>query len=224
MLAPIVFLARMPLDIAVPILFMLNVMTCIWVSLRLGMNKFIVIPFFIFFGSMMNAVMGNIDGLLALGLLCPPWLGIIILMIKPQVGFPIALFWVANELTKTGTMQQKVYRVALMLSPFIVLFVASTIMYGAWFLNSVDAIGKSWNTAPWPLGIPVGVWLIGAGIQKRDISFALMAIPFVTPYLTIYTWSFSAMGAFIALSHLFTQVQYAMRKVSTKPRMKAVVE
>jgi len=75
MLPPMMFFAKMPLEIAVPILFALNTMACIWVSLRLGMSKFIVIPFFIFFGSMMNSVMGNIDGLLALGLLCPPWLG-----------------------------------------------------------------------------------------------------------------------------------------------------
>lgn len=220
MLLPIMIFAKMPLEIAAPMLFVLNTMACIWASLRLGMNKFVVFPFFIFFGSMMNSVMGNIDGLLALGLLCPPWLGIIILMIKPQVGFPIVLFWVANELAQKGTVRQKAARVLRLLLPFTILLIASTFLYGAWFLHSVDAIGKTWNTAPWPLGIPVGLWLVGAGIQKRDVSFVLMSTPFITPYLTIYTWSFSAMGAFIALSQLFAYEKIPIREIKAKPFIK----
>lgn len=224
MLVPLLPLAKLPLDISVPIMFVLNIMAYSWAALRLGMHKVIVIPFLIFCGALMNSVMGNIDGLLALGFLCPPWLGVVILMIKPQIGFPVILFWIALELTTPGTRNQRVWRVFRLLSPAAFFVIGSWLIYGPWFLNSVDAIGMKWNTAPWPLGIPVGLWLLGAGIYKRDISFALMAVPFVTPYLTIYTWSFSAMGAFIALSNLFKQIQASVPVVKIGKRMDVFVE
>lgn len=224
MLVPLLPLAKLSLDISIPIMFVLNIMAYSWAALRLGMHKVIVIPFLIFCGPIMNSVMGNVDGLLALGLLCPPWLGVVILMIKPQIGFPVILFWVALELTAPGTRKQRVWRVVRLLLPATFLLIGSWFIYGPWFLNSVDAIGMKWNTAPWPLGIPVGLWLLGAGIHKRDISFALMAVPFVTPYLTIYTWSFSAMGAFIALSSLLMQVRSSVSALKIEKRRDAYVE
>lgn len=194
LLVPLIPIAKLPLSLSVPIIFVANIAAYTWVALKTGVRIVFILPLVVFGGVLMNSVLGNIDGLVALGLLFPTWLGVLVLMIKPQIGMPIVIFWVATYLTSSEPIAERVRKVAGSVTPFVILMIVTTLVYGAWFLGSADAVGKGWNSAPWPWGIPVGLILLFIGVKRRELRWALMAIPFVTPYLTLYTWAFAIMG------------------------------
>ena len=45
----------------------------------------------------------------------------------------------------------------------------------------------------------VGLALIVAGVARRNIGYALMAIPFTSPYMIFHTWAFPYMGVVLVL-------------------------
>lgn len=199
-LLPLLPLTKLPLSLSIPIMFVLNLSAYTYVAWRTGMNRFIIIPFLIFSGAMLNSTIGNIDGLLSLGFLFSSWLGILIVMVKPQIGIPIAIFFVATILLDHGALKTKALKLARLLTPFVFAMIFSTMLYGTWFFQSTGAVGQQWNSAPWPRAIPVGVFLLWQAVQKKDIRWAMGAIPFITPYLTPDTWALSTMGFLAILS------------------------
>jgi hypothetical protein len=196
---PLLPLATLPLDWSIPIMMTLNLAAWTYTAMRLGMKSFIILPFIIFSGAMINSTIGNLDGLLSLGLFLPPPLAVLVVMIKPQIGAPIVLFWSMRILLDRGTLKLKFINMAKLLAPFALLMVLSFVLYGTWFIQGADAVGKSWNTSPWPRLIPLGVSLLVLSIYTKDLRWALAAIPYVTPYLSPDTWAFSTL-AILALA------------------------
>jgi hypothetical protein len=198
-LIPLLPLAALPLDWSVPIMVTLNLAAWTYTAMRLGMKSFLILPFIFFSGSIMNSIMGNLDGLLSLGLFLPPPLAVLVVMIKPQIGVPIVLFWSVRILLDQGTLKLKFINMIKLLAPFAILMVLSFVLYGAWFIQGADAIGKDWNTSPWPRLIPLGVSLLVLSIYTKDLRWALAAIPYVTPYISPDGWAFSTL-AILALA------------------------
>jgi hypothetical protein len=199
-LIPLLPLAALPLDWSIPIMMTLNLAAWTYTAMRLGMKSFLILPFIFFSGSMMNSIMANIDGLLSLGLFLPPPLAILVVMIKPQIGFPIVLFWSMRILLDQGTLKLKFINMTKLLAPFALLMVLSFVLYGTWFIQGTDAVGKSWNSSPWPRLIPLGVSLLVLSLHTKDLRWALAAIPYVTPYLSPDTWAFSTLAILAIIS------------------------
>jgi hypothetical protein len=193
-LIPLIPLSLLTAGVSMSILFVGNLAGWVYAAARIGVNKWLLIPFFFLSGAMANAVLGNLDGLIVLGLFLPPWVGIPILMIKPQVGIPVTIFWLGVIAFDNAAVKDRAVRLAKTLLPFAVLFALSIVLYGDWFMSSQDVIGKWWNTAPFPHAIPLGVWLVWKSIHHRDIRYAVAAIPFLSPYISAYTWAFMTMA------------------------------
>lgn len=196
---PLLPLAPLPLDWSIPIMMTLNLAGWTYTAMRLGLKSFIILPFIIFSGAMINSTIGNLDGILSLGLFLPPPLGVLVVMIKPQIGVPVVLFWSMQILLDQGNFKLKFINMTKLLAPFAALMVLSFVLYGAWFNHVTDAIGKTWNSSPWPALIPLGVSLLVLSIYTKDLRWALAAIPYVTPYLSPDTWAFSTL-AILALA------------------------
>lgn len=193
-LIPLLPLAPLPLDWSIPIMVTLNLAAWTYTAMRLGMKSFLILPFIFFSGSMMNSAMANIDGLLSLGLFLPPPLGVLVVMIKPQIGAPIVLFWAMRILLDQGDLKLKFINMIKLLAPFAILMILSFVLYGTWFIQGTEAIGKTWNSAPWPRLIPLGVSLLVLSIYTKDLRWALAAIPYVTPYISPDGWAYSTMA------------------------------
>lgn len=193
-LIPLAPFAILPLNISIPLMFTFNLAAYVYIAMRLGMNRIAMLPFVVFGGVLMNSFMGNIDGLILLGLLCPPWLTLIILMSKPQIGIPILLFLVGIVLFSSDDLQDKARRLFRLLFPLAFIGLVSIAIYGNWYTHAAEVVDKNWNTSPWPHGLPLGVYLLWMGIMKRDIRWALMSVPFTTPYLSPMTWAIPLMG------------------------------
>lgn len=134
---------------------------------------------------------GQIDGLILLGLFMPRPLGLILLLAKPQMGAAIAVFWLV-EAWRAGRWKQ----VATTIAPVTVLFLISLALYGLWplQLDMKDMFVATFNTSLWPGSLMIGLPLLVHALRHRKESFALMAAPFFSPYVTPQSWSVALVG------------------------------
>ncbi len=173
----------------------LNLCCYVWVCVRMKMPLWTVVPYLVFSGALMSVYVGNVEGIVALGLVLPPPVGIILLMMKPQIGMAVAAYYVLSAFIYSGWK-----KAAQTLVPVLVLFALSFVFYGDWFFKPLELIERGYNTIFYfPIGVPVGIALIVAGVSRRNIGYALMAIPFTAPYMIFHTWAFPFMGVVLVL-------------------------
>lgn len=191
---PWVLLILMPIalfstSLGSAIMFTVNLFAYVFVIHKMGMNKWIIIPFVLFSGMLGNSINGNIEGLIALGFLMPPTIGLFFVLMKPQIGFGVAIYWLIDEY------QNKGFKSMLnVLLPVSVSFGISFVIFGFWPINASVLIDVWWNASIWPIGIPLGILLMVLAIQRREIKFAIAASPFFSPYLAGHSWAIVWLG------------------------------
>lgn len=192
---PFVLVAELFGKYKVAVWIVLNICCYLYVYLKLRIPLWAITPLLFFSGAFMSAYVGNIEGIIALGLVIPLPIGILLLMIKPQVGMAIVAYYTLNTILDKGWKKTVIY-----LIPFTILFLVSMALYGAWFLNSSDVVIAKYNTISFfPYGVPLGIALIIAGVSHKNIGYALVAIPLTTPYMIFHTWSFPILGAILII-------------------------
>jgi hypothetical protein len=188
-------LSLIPITWSVSVMVSLNFAAWTYTALRLKVHAYWVIPLVIFSGAGENAIKGNIDGLLSLALFLPPWASVLIMMIKPQLGLPVAVFYGLSILLDGSPLKARIGKLAKLTVPFMLAFGLSVLVYGDWFIQSAGAVTQPWNSAPWPHAVVVGLFLIWQAVSRRDVRWALIAIPFVTPYFHPDSWALSTAAA-----------------------------
>ena len=120
----------------------------------------------------------NVDWVPALAFLLPPMWGLPLLAAKPQTVGGAALIWRKREKFSPK-----------MLLPLIGLVVLSLVIWGFWptEVGLSDVRNQAWNFAPWPLGIPLGIYLLYKGYQLNDEVVAAAATPLLVPYFAPYS-------------------------------------
>lgn len=140
-----------------------------------------------------SLINSGIDWLVLLGLLMPPQIGLFFVVIKPQIGVAVVIFWLVEAWRKGG------WREAVRVFwPVTLLTLISFVIFGLWPLQmAVVNLDESvwWNATFWPASIPVGLALLVAAIRTRKIEFAMGASPCLSPYVLLHSW----VGAFAAL-------------------------
>jgi hypothetical protein len=134
---------------------------------------------------------GTIDAFVILGVILPPWLGLFLLVIKPQLTIGYIIYLLITTY-KTG----KISRVIRVFGPVFLAYMLSLIVFGLWPLKFTDAVGLRQNASLWPLSIPIGLVLLAASFRKDNLRLALAASPFMSPYVLLHSW----ISAFLALA------------------------
>ena len=103
---------------------------------------------------------------------------VIILAVKPQIFGGVALVW-----WKERNHSLKMF------IPVLIVIALSIVTYGLWMTRGIGLPENAglWNLAPFPLGIPVGLWLLYQGYKKSDVALAGVATFFLTPYMAVYS-------------------------------------
>jgi hypothetical protein len=189
-LLPLLPIALLSPALGSAVMFVLNFFIYLFVVLKLKTNVWLIIPFIVFSGMLINSSNGNIDGLVALGFVLPPPIGLFFISSKPQIGMAVAVFWLIEAWRDGGF--KRVLKVFL---PIGIAILISFLVFGFWIVNGMNGTSDNpWNTSIWPAGIPVGLILLSLAIWKREIKFAIAASPFLAPYLTIHSWAFVWLG------------------------------
>jgi hypothetical protein len=99
------------------------------------------------------AMTNNIDWIPALAFLLPPMWGLPFLIAKPQMLGGAALIWWKRQGFSIK-----------MLIPSIVVILISLLIWGFWLPDVIDGSREvqntAWNFAPFPVGIPLGIYLL----------------------------------------------------------------
>lgn len=161
------------------------------VAHRLGAKK-ITISFLLLSPPVLHGIInGNIDWLVVLGFILPPWIGLFFLSVKPQIGLAVMIFLGVSTWREKGAK-----KVLATFAPLFGISLISLLLYGPWFLSIQRDLNLIANTSLWPLSIPVGLALLVSAIRKKDDRYAMVASPNLSPYVNLHSW----IGAMLAFS------------------------
>jgi hypothetical protein len=124
----------------------------------------------------------NIDWIPALSLLLTPTWGLLLLAVKPQSIGAVALIW-----WKEQKFSLRIF------VPTLVVLGISFLVYGIWVtrLAGLPDHAGFWNIAPFPFGIPLGLYLLYVAYRAKDaddgVVLAALATAFLTPYVAPYS-------------------------------------
>ncbi|MFZ3078832.1 MAG: hypothetical protein WA109_04025 [Bellilinea sp.] len=126
---------------------------------------------------------GSIDWLAALGFIFPPQIGLFFVVVKPQVGIAVVIFWLVQSWRK-GRLRE-IIRV---FAPISLVTIISLGVFGFWPLGINNALKWGVTASLWPLSIPIGLVLIVGAIRKQKIKYAMASSPFLSPYVILHSW------------------------------------
>lgn len=176
-----------PLDVIA--WFIVSISTFIFVLIKLKASRLVIVLFLLTPNLWWGLVYSNFEWLVALGFILPPQIGIICVLVKPQIGAAIAFFWTIEAWRKGGI--REVMKVC---APFGAIVVLSLILFGWWPASLEVATDKVWNIANWPYMLPIGVVLLTKAIRERKHGLAISAGPFLSPYIGTYSLPLAVLG------------------------------
>lgn len=144
---------------------------------------------------------GQVAWLAWLGLLLPRPAGLLLLMLKPQIGFTVAAFWVIEAWKK-----ERLWGVIELLWPLGALTLVSFVAYGFWPAGWGHMVTGEERATLWPLLVPVGIWLFVRALRKDRQEDAIVAAPFIAPHV----WIHSMAGCLMQLRGKFLLVAYVL--------------
>ena len=202
-LLPLLPFSILPVSIGRTALFWVSLITLAFTAYRLGARPLGVAIFILSPPVMHGLLNANIEWIPLLGFVLPPQVGLLLVTAKPQTGFAVALFWIAQAWRKGGV--REILRISW---PLLITFLLSLLLYGPWplRLREVMPIAKDFNASFWPYTLPVGGALIVASLRKREIRWAMGASPCLSPYVLFHTWSAALVALVPATTELFVTV------------------
>jgi len=187
--------ALLPERLAQSVFFAVALCALLLVCYRLGLGRLATLAFLLSFPTVYSLLYGNLEWLVLLGLVLPPWLGVFFVLIKPHVGVGVFLFWCVQAWRKKGA-----NGVLALVWPVVLAVALSMLVYGPWPLGFVTAADNSTthqvNHSAWPWLLPLGFYLIFEIVKAPDLEKSLLIAPALSPHLVQGSWC----GLFIALS------------------------
>jgi hypothetical protein len=190
-LIPLIPLYLMPEPIGRAVLATASIVVILYVLQRLHAKPIAIIAVLLSAPVFEEIYSGNMDWLAVLGFVLPPQIGLFFVLIKPQVGIGVAVYWLI-ETWRQGRLRGVIH----VFLPVTLAYIASFLIFGLWPMNMRDALGWSDSFTFWPSAIPIGIGLLVVAIRRRDIRFSMGASPCLAPYVRMHSW----IGALIAIS------------------------
>lgn len=159
-----------------------------YAAYKLGAKWYLILAMLLLPQTLYNGLQVNVDWLVALGFLMPPKIGLLFIMMKPQLGLPLALFWLIEAWRDGGWR-----KVSSTLWPISAAFLISFTFFGFYLLGSNRLILLEGKTF-WPFSIPFGFALLTLSIKNRKPGHAIASAPFVSPYIQGYSLPFALLG------------------------------
>jgi hypothetical protein len=173
------------------LLFLVSLLAFAVTAIKMGANRFQLVMFLSSSTVFGGLYMGNIDFLVTLGFWMPPQIGLFFVLMKPQIGAALAVYWMYMAWKDGGV--REVIRV---FAPVTIAYLISFALYGFWFEHLFNMTNNPWNFGVFPYLVPVGLFLLYKGMQQQDKRLAGMSSPLVAPYATNYNFSILLLSLF----------------------------
>jgi len=182
-LVPFIPFAFLPEQVGRGLLFVVAVGTFAYVAFRMGATP-IQLGLFLVAPPLLHGLLnGNIEWLVLLGVTGAPRIGLFFVLIKPQVGLGIALFWLVDSFRAGGA--REVVRV---FTPVTVAFLGSFALFDMSQLRAIRLVGDYWNASLWPYSLLPGLYLLYRAVQTRNVKPAIATSPMLSPYALFHSW------------------------------------
>jgi hypothetical protein len=186
LLAPLAFL---PEKLGANINTLIGFYVLVYVALRLKAHPLTAFLLMLSAPVIVSLAFSNIDWIPALGLILPPQIGLFFLLVKPQIGVGVCIYWLVEAYQVGGPR-----RVIKTFLPVTAAFVLSFAIYGMYPLQATRLTDIWWNTSMWPASIPLGLALLVFAIRQKRFGFAVIAGPLLSQYLSFNSWTFVMLG------------------------------
>lgn len=183
--------ALLPFWVGRILLFLVSMVAFTVSAVKMGASKFQLV-LFLFSSSVFGGLyMGNIDFLVTLGLWMPPQIGLFFVLMKPQIGVGIAIYWMYMAWKEGG-----VWEVVRIFAPVSGAYLLSFFMYGFWPKYLFNMPNNPWNFGIFPYLVPIGLFLIYKALQQKNKRLAGMSGPLIAPYVTTYNFAIMLLSLF----------------------------
>ena len=222
---PLIPIALLPYEIGRWLLFLTAIIAFATIAYKLGAKPLTMAFFLLSYPVLADVTNGNIEWMPMLGFIMPPQIGLIFVLIKPQTGIGVAIYWFVRAWQEGGIRQ-----VAKTFAPLTVMLLLSFVLYGFWpllFLNtltmakeikSANAIDYNFSLFPW--GLLIGLPLLVKAIRDREKRLSIMSSPFLAPYALITTYGTSMLAwidkpVFFFIAWLLTWIPFLWKLFTT---------
>jgi hypothetical protein len=187
---PLLPFALLPPRLGFAILFWLSLIIAGYASYRMGAKPIAILAVLLSYPILANSAYGNIEWLVYLGLVLPPRWGLFLVLAKPQSSIGIVVYWLVEAYREGG-----IKKVLSTFAPVTILLGLSILIFGPWYQLGVAALDLTdISSSLWPQSIPIGLVLLVYAIRERKIGWALIASPFLAPYLSVNSWGVALIG------------------------------
>lgn len=190
LLIPLIPLAVLPERIGRVLVFGLNIAMLAYLAHKNGASLTSIIAILVSYPVIYGLIYGQLDWLIMMGLVLPPWLGLILLMVKPQIGIGVAVYLAYSIWENSG-----VKKLLATFLPLFSLVLVCYLIFGLTFFTKASLVICPTNTSLWPRSIPIGLAILTIAIRKREKWLSMSASPFLSPYMPIHTWAVTFVGA-----------------------------
>jgi hypothetical protein len=161
-----------------------------WTAYRLQASRIALIAFLLSPPVVYGLRMLNVDIFILLGFTLPASVGLFFVLIKPQMGAVMAVFWLFRA-WRQGGIKQTLQTFA----PVTLTLLLSFAAFGNWLQGrQADLLDSFWNASLWPWAIPIGVVLTALSLRDLREDLAIAASPFLSPYLAYHSWAAALTG------------------------------
>lgn len=177
-----------PLEVAVLLQLCLYFCLLTLIIYKYGGNRTGVFLTLTSFMAMDNALELGIDWLPAIGLLMPPALSGVFLLVKPQIALGVGMTYTRRQILQGGV--------------FMLIFLLVTLLiWGYWPDEMQSAVQRytyddqptnPYNIAPsavlpWPVSYLIGLTLGWTAFKRKDAALSILAWLFFVPYILFYS-------------------------------------
>jgi hypothetical protein len=188
-LIPLLPLAVLPERIGRIAIFWLSIAGFAYLARRNAARLWSIVALIVSYPVIYGLIYGQIDWLMMGGLILPPWLGLLLLMAKPQIGIGVAMFLGFEAWTSGG-----IRRLVSVFLPLTCLVLVSYLIFGPEFFTKSRLVLSPTNTSLWPRSIPIGLVILVASIRQKRKFLSLASSPFFSPYMPVHSWAAVIVG------------------------------
>jgi hypothetical protein len=175
--------ALLPFWVGRMLLFFVSLVAFAVTAVKMGASKFQLVMFLCSLPVFGGLYSGNIDFLVTLGYWMPPQIGLFFVLMKPQIGVSIAIYWMYMAWKEGG--MREIVRV---FTPVTGAYLLSFLMYGFWFKHLFNMTNNPWNWGLFPYLVPIGIFLLYKALQQHDLRLSGMSGVMIAPYVTGYNF------------------------------------
>ncbi len=186
-LLPFVLMGKTAGGIAI---FFVNLFSFAFIAFRLGAKLpavlMLVLSPFMFYALYFD----NIDWLVLWGFILPPPIGLLFVMLKPQVGIAVAFYWAYTAWRDGGWR-----KLVVLFGPLAGALAANFAVFGGWLRPTSDQLTYGpYNQSAFPWSVPIGLLLLYLSIRYKRQNVSISASPFLSPYLNMGSWTMVLVG------------------------------